>query len=255
MKQILTIAILIPFLLTAVLAQKRHGDSGDRWTGEVVSTNESTREIVIQFHAKGGSERFSGILAEGYKARMNNGTYRELRMSDIPIGMKVELFVATTSEVVGGQRVSFNRISRIEFLGRDEYAWLRATLGLDQSFPVRLEDSTKFALARPLKIYLHIEDKKIKNSFIGWTIKWNREQAVKFGAIDIVSTAKAADVLIVVRRGTTLPVGGLTAADAFLIRQKSNEVAVLWKDHVFVRPDDGGGPIEKAVEKRLKAKP
>jgi len=242
---------------------------GDAWTGEVVATNDSTREITIRYEDKGKTETFVGVLDEGYKVKMKDGSSHELKVSEIPVGTRIRVFSKTKEQEVGRRKVKINKIFRIDFLGKDEFSRLREALNLEPSLPVTLNESGSLSAANPLKIYLAIEDDRIRNRFIDWVSEWNKEQAVKYGSLEIASGVAEADVSLVVLKGaeslvmTPFMIGGdervhtFPPITVFLVSRNSNGLEVLWKQVLLTSPEapqTEKGRIEKEIEKRIKAR-
>lgn len=275
MKKALTACFASIALLNYAFAQKRATVFGDAWTGEVVATNDKTREITIRYDDKGKAETLTGVLIEGYKAKMKDGSVRELKLSEIPIGERIRVFAKAKDQDVGGSKVKIYLISRIDFLGKDDYSKLREVLQLDPSASVTLDESSSFPASNPLKIYLAVADSQIKEDFADWLSKWNKEQAAKYGSLEIVSDAGQSDVSLVVYKGNEhllmQPLGRVNELGkghtflletAYLVMQKGNALVVLWRQGILTDPDKGDsakaeafkGPIEREVEKRMKAR-
>src|SRR5262249_44756768 len=68
------------------------GYSGDTWTGEVVSTDDTTREITLTYTNKNKSETFTGILIENYQEKTKDGSMKELKPSGIPNAAHITVF-------------------------------------------------------------------------------------------------------------------------------------------------------------------
>jgi len=269
---IASVVIAILFNLTA--AQKKTTVLGDTWTGVVVATDDPIREITIQYEEKGKPETFKAVLAEGYQVKMKDGSSHDLTVSEIPIGTRVRAFFKTTEQTRGGIKVKINRISRIDFLGRDEFSRLRESLNLEPSFVVTLEPSENLPAATPLKVYLAIAIPNLKDNFIDWVIKWNKENALKYGSLAIVSDLSQADIALVAYRGSEIMVvplplevydaGGnvhkavLSHATACLVIKEDRGLKVLWRQVMVIatseKSDSSKASIEKEIEKRMKAR-
>lgn len=269
MKSFLVTIILALFLLNSATAQKRSTVLGDTWSGEVQTTNETTQEITIQYVTKDKTETFTGVLRPGRQMTKQDGSNFELKISDIPIGMRVRLFAKSKEVTVGGQKTKVYEIWRIQFLGRDEYAQLRAALNLDQNTSVQLQEASKLPKANPLKIHALIADDRIRQIFEGWVAQWNKEQSLKSGSLDLVPTFEEADATLVVLKGSPKLIMTpfftdeegrtkvLPPVTAFLVRKKENGLEVLWKQLLLTSADapiSQRGQIEKEMEKRLKAR-
>lgn len=268
MKRILTIGFTSLIIFNLAFAQKRSTILGDAFTGEVVATDDNTREISIRYEVKGKTETLTGTLVEGYQVKMKDGSSRELKVSDIPSGTRVRVFYKTKEQDTGGKKVKINRISRIDFLGKDEFSRLRAALNLEPSTPAALSEASALSTSQPLKMYLAIEDDRIKDRFVGWVSKWNKDQAGKSGALEIVSGLAEADASLVVLKGaenlvmTPFMVGAdekvhsFPPITAFLVSKKNDGLEVLWKQVLLTNPESESekGRIEGEIEKRMKAR-
>lgn len=266
MKRILTICFATLIIFTLASAQKRSTILGDAFTGEVVATDANTREITIKYEEQGKAETFTGTLVEGYQVKMKDGSSRELNVSEIPSGTRIRVFFKTKEQDTAGKKVKINIISRIDFLGKDEFSSLRAALNLEPSTPVVLSKSA-LPTSTPLKMYVTIEDERIKNGFVDWVNKWNQDQSRKYGVLQIVSIPADADASLVVLNGAVNWVASpvLVGADgkvhsvsvtAYLVSKKNNGLEVLWKQVLSTNPESDSGKrlIEGEVEKRMKAR-
>lgn len=255
MKRTLTVSFLTLIFFNLAFAQKVSTILGDAWTGEIVATNDSTREITIKYEYKGKSETFTGVLNEGYKVKMKDGTSHDLSVGEILIGTRIRVFSKTKEQVIGGRKIKVNLISRIDFLGKDEFALLREQLKIAPSFPVALAESNTLPTGNPLKVYIAVEDPKITDSLVEWVKKWNKENGVKYGSIDIVSDMSKADVLLASYPGSNLILQVMPGATVFLVVPRSNGLAVIWRQAIFVDQNHRSSPvIEKEIERRMKTR-
>src|SRR5688572_31939452 len=131
--QILLAGLIVAVLASLVFAQKRTTILGDAWIGEVVTANDSTREITLRHPEKNKTETFVGLLEEGYKLKMKDGSQRELRVSEITPGTRIRVFYKTKQQTDGRQKMKVRSIYRVDFLGKDEYTRLREALMLEPS--------------------------------------------------------------------------------------------------------------------------
>ena len=264
MKRILTICFATVIIFTLASGQKRSTVLGDAFTGEVVATDANTREITIKYEEQGKAETFTGTLVEGYQVKLKDGGSRELNVSEISSGTRIRVFYKTKEQDMGGKKVKINKISRIDFLGKDEFSRLRAALNLEPSTPVVLSKSA-LSTSTPLKVYLTTEDERIKDRFVDWVSKWNKDQSAKYGALEIVSTLADADASLVVLNGAVnwvaipIEVGRDGKArgvpvTAYLVSKKNNGLEVLWKQVLLTNPESEKGLIEEEIEKRMKAR-
>lgn len=265
------IAIVSVLLLTSLVsAQKKSGLMGDTWTGVVESANETTREITIVNPDK-KTEKFTGVLVDGYMLPMIDGTKQELRMSDVKPGLRVRAFYKSKTQEVAGQKTKVNLINRLQFLGHDEYTRLRQMLKVESSLPVSPADKDELPKTDPFKLYLAFEPKGLDRGLAAWVDQWNKEQAVKYGRVVIVDDLSKADASLVVIWGNddsyiVLPVmAGFNGAEprdygfgtAYLASKNDSELRVSWQSRIGIDVKEGdltGVFLGKQLEKRLKAR-
>lgn len=273
MRRALLASLAIVSLASIVYSQKRETILGNAFQGVVVSSNETTREITITYTdtAKNQTETFVGVLKQGYLIKLRDGTQRELQMSEIKPGARVRVLYKEKSDNVAGKKVKFSQIISVQFLGRDEYTSLREALGVAPSLPVTLTPSDKLPAANPLKLYVAIYEPYVKERFIKWVSQWNKEQAAKYGSLEIVSELEQSDVAAAFFWGSEdsvamLPIIAGTNGDDLhefypatlhLVTKDSEGVKVLWLKKAFEsrkKIEDSQGQIERELEKRLKAR-
>ena len=92
------------------------GFAGDTWTGEVSAVNDDTREITLLYNGPKKSETFVGVLIQGYKAQLKDGSLSEVKLSLIPPGRRLKVFYTVKVRKVSGHKEKFNEIFRIDFL-------------------------------------------------------------------------------------------------------------------------------------------
>lgn len=110
-------------LLSASIARAQHGTApsgyypfdyhGDTWTGTVLATNNLTHEITLTFRKKDKTETFVGIFPDNNLIRMQDGSARILRPSDIPLNTRIEVFYVWKTKKVNGAKVQYNEIFQI----------------------------------------------------------------------------------------------------------------------------------------------
>jgi hypothetical protein len=90
-------------------------EEGEIRTGTVISTNDSTREIVLATADSAKNESFIGVVVDGYQFKMKDGNFHDLVVSQIPSGTK--LTVHYFDEMTGADRKTgeVHRIYRLEF--------------------------------------------------------------------------------------------------------------------------------------------
>ena len=245
----------ILLLFTVTFAQKVSTILGDAWTGEVVSTSDETREITIKYLQKGNTETFTGTLNEGYKVTLKDGSSHELKVSEIAIGTRVRLFSKTKEQNVRGTKQKINAISRIDFLGNDEFARLRAQLGVTSNTTVVSNAGRGLPATTPLKLYLAVDDPLVAQSLAAWVDNWNKTSGGKYGSITVASDLTSADVYLARYRGSNLVVDIVPTATVFLVLPDAQGLTVVWRQAVVIDPKQPASPlIEKELEKRMKTR-
>ena len=121
MKKAILTTIFLMTSCTAVFGQ--HGSapdgyyppgySGDTWTGEVVSTDDTTREITLTYTKGTKSETFTGVLKDNFQMKMKDGSMKELKPSGIPKGTRITVFYQSITKKVDGNKVKYSEIFQI----------------------------------------------------------------------------------------------------------------------------------------------
>ena len=260
--------------LNLAFAQKKTTILGDTWTGTVTAVDENSRAITIKYEKKEKIETFTGILSPGYKLKMKDGGTRELELSQITIGIRVRMFVKTREQKENGNKTKVNLISGLDFLGIDEFWRLREVLNMKSLAAVNLAASDKLPAGVPLKVYFVSDLPQIKDSFIDWVSKWNKEQGAKHGSLESVSDLAQADFALVAHLGSDnmeMPAFDLYDGNGnayrvklrhvttYLVVNSSTELRVLWKQVLLVGSSTRGldrveHVLEDQVAKRMKAR-
>lgn len=94
--------------------------SGDTWTGKVTATNDDTGEITLTYAKKDKEETFTGVLDQGYEAKMKDGSYRKIKVSDIPIGTRLKVYYSGKEVKNGGEKKKINKIFQLKFLPKED---------------------------------------------------------------------------------------------------------------------------------------
>lgn len=270
MNRILIVSLLLLISIVEVTAQKRGTPFGDVWDGNIVAANEATRELTIEYMEKDQPVKFTGILKEDYKIWLVDRSNWSVKFSEIPIGTRVRLHAKKEEQKVGADKVKIFKISRIEILGKDEYARLRAILNVPPDVAVEMVKPASLPSANPLKIYAHIESPSLTKTFLKWANVWNETQGAKHGAVEVASTFKASDVSLVVYGADLMVLGSTMYKDgqqiefennmmrlytAYLVRSQEGKLELLWIGKVFpLAEPTARGVIEKELEKKLKVK-
>jgi len=86
--------------------------NGDTFTGEVVSVNDTTREVTMQYvDAKHGkTETFVGVINEGYTLKLKDGTTHELKPSNLRVGGHFKVYYTTKTKKVAGEKAKVHAI-------------------------------------------------------------------------------------------------------------------------------------------------
>ena len=91
------------------------GYSGDTWSGEVTSTNDETREITLTYTKGSKTETFTGVLQEGYKVKLKDGTSHELK-AEVSKGTHVMIFYTPKTRKDGDKKIKYYEIFRLQVL-------------------------------------------------------------------------------------------------------------------------------------------
>jgi len=273
MKALLLTALLLGGAIVPGMAQKKSTLSGDIVIGELTGKNEATREITIKYPGKEGPEIFSGILAEGYKFGSEDG--RVWQLSEIVPGMHIRVFYK--SEKVSGQDKKVNKISRIDYLGKDEHSRLRNQLNVDPSMAVAPAEKDDLPAASPLKVYLAIGYRNVLEYLVESIDTWNQKNGDSYGKLEVVSKLDQADISVVIAGGADTMVavipagpvyvgnseikGAWVQATSYLVVNESRGLKVLWTKvvHVFMFSDLETSPrsfevVMEELGKRMKAR-
>jgi len=247
MKALLLMAVMLGVLITPTVAQKKSTFMGDIVIGELTGMDEATHEITIKYPGKEGPELFTGILSDATKLRAEDGTRRDMTLSEFVPGMHIRVFYKSGREKVNGQERKINKISSLEFLGNDEYWRLRFQLNVDPSTAVVHAEKDDLPAASPLKIYLGIAYDNVHEYFVESIDKWNGKNGDVYGKLELVSDVNHSDIMIVVTRWADTMVVALPAdfnnkddkrvwaqATSYLVGRDPAGLKVLWTSVVPV---------------------
>jgi hypothetical protein len=276
MKALILTVVVLCGAIDSVVAQKKSTIMGDIVIGELTGKDEVTHEITVKYPGKEGAEIFSGILMNNYKLRMGDGSLRDLRLNQIVPGMHIRVFYKTGHEKVNGQEKEINKISRIDFLGKDEYSRLRNQLNVDPSTLVAHAEKNDIPAMSPLRIYLAIAYSGLHQQLVASIDKWNRKNSDSYGKLELVSDLEQADILIVVAPGADTMVAALPAeafigdsvvkgewsqATSYLVVKDPGGLKVLWTSVTTVLSGSNTQASPKTnelvmaeLEKRMKAR-
>jgi hypothetical protein len=257
MKALLLTALILGAAIVPTMAQKKGTLVGEIVIGELTGKDEATREITIKYPGKEGQEIFTGILADDYKLKSEDG--RVWQLTEIVPGMHIRVFYKSSLEKVSGQPKKLNKISRIDYLGKDEYARLRNQLNVDPSMTFAHAEKDDLPATRPLKVYLSLAYGNVHEYFVESIDKWNQKNGNSYGKLEIVSDLKQADISVVVAREAdtmvmVLPAGLIDGnrdskgawyqATSYLVAKDSGSLKVLWTRvvPVFMYSDTEASP-------------
>ena len=274
MKALLLTALILGGAIMSTVAQKKSTLFGDIVIGELTGKDEATREITIKYPGKEGPEIFRGILADDYKLKSQDG--RVWHLSEIVPGMHIRVFYKTGHEKVSGQEKKINKVSRIDYLGKDEYARLRNQLNLDPSTAFAHAETDELPATSPLKVYLASAYSNVHEYFVESINRWNQKKGNSYGKLEVVSDLKQADISVVVAReadtmvmvipagsadGTSNSKGAWYQATSYLVVKDSGGLKVLWTRivPVLMYSDSDASPrsfevVMAELEKRMKAR-
>lgn len=126
-KVILAIGLV---LVIGATAHGQHGSApagyypptyaGDTWTGIVTSVSDQSREITLTYANKDKTETFIGILQAGYKINLKDGSTRELKPSNIPIGAHLIVYYTAATKKVDGKKIKTYEIFKLAQIVDDQ---------------------------------------------------------------------------------------------------------------------------------------
>ncbi len=275
MKALLLTALLLGGTIVPAMAQKKSTPFGDFVVGQLTAKDEITREVTIKYPGKEGPEIFSGILAHDYRLMSEDG--RVWQLTEIVPGMHIRVFYKSSHEKVSGQDKKVNKISRIDYLGKDEYSRLRNQLNVDPSMAAAPAEKNDLPAASPLKVFLAVGYSNLPEYLVESINRWNQKNGDSYGKLEVVSKFEQADLSVVIARGADtmvaiLPVGQIYSgnseikgawaqATAYLVVKDSAGLKVLWTTvvPVFMPSDLEASPksfevLIAELEKRMKAR-
>jgi hypothetical protein len=241
MKALLLTALILGGAIVPTVAQKKSTLFGDIVVGELTGKDETTHEMTIKYPGKEGPEIFSGILADDYKLKSEDG--RVWQLTEIVPGMHIRVFYKSMDEKVSGQKKKINKIFRIDYLGKDEYARLRNQLKVDESMAFAHAEKDELPATSPLKVYLAIGYSNGSEYFLESIDNWNKKNGDSYGKLEIVSKLERADISVVVAReadtmvmvlpagpfnDATSSKGQFSQATSYLVVRESGSLKVLW---------------------------
>ena len=123
MRRLLVWLVAIFICNGASLAQKGTAEpdyypmnyTGDTWTGVVTGINEDTREFTLTYKKGDKNETFVGILQKDYTHKLSDGSYREVKLSDL-MGMQLKVYYIAKTNKVNNQKTKFNEVFKFRIL-------------------------------------------------------------------------------------------------------------------------------------------
>ena len=90
--------------------------NGDTFSGEVVSVDDSTREVSMRYvdTKHGKAENFVGVINEGYTLKLKDGTTHELKPSNLRVGGHFKVYYTTETRKVNGKKVKIHTIFLVD---------------------------------------------------------------------------------------------------------------------------------------------
>lgn len=272
MKHVTILILTLLFITPSIFAQKVKTVMGDTWIGEVESTNEATREITLRPKDQNKTERFVCVLEEGYQVKLKDGTSRELRMSELKPGLRVRVFFKSKTRAVAGRSEKVAVVNRIDFLGRDNYTRLRQMLKLEPSIAVTDAKSRELPKTDPFKLHLALEPENLDKGLVKWVDQWNKEQAAKYGRVEIVDDVAQADASLTaiwgnddsfitpiaqMGRGDVRDLRNIGFGNVYLTIKDDNGLHVLWESGIAIDYEEAqrtAPSLGQLLEKKLKAR-
>jgi hypothetical protein len=91
------------------------GYRGDTFTGNVTSADDDSRTITLTYTnpKNGKTETLTASIVKGYTAKWKDGTLRQIKPSDIPIGTRIKVYYMTKEDKVEGKKVKTSSIFQI----------------------------------------------------------------------------------------------------------------------------------------------
>ena len=87
------------------------GYNGDAWVGRVTKVDSRTQTLTLVSVDKNRKKQtFVGVLEKGYLARHKSGRIEPLKVSEIPLGLKVTVFYEQRTRKVNGKKIHYNVI-------------------------------------------------------------------------------------------------------------------------------------------------
>jgi hypothetical protein len=109
-----TFLALVGAVLLTTAASAQHGEAepgyypqayvGDTWQGNVTAVDDQARTITLTYTKGSKSQTFTVRFAPGLAVSYSDGTSKELKPSDIPIGAMADAYYTNYSEKVGGKK-------------------------------------------------------------------------------------------------------------------------------------------------------
>ncbi|HEV3471414.1 MAG TPA: hypothetical protein VG148_18960 [Pyrinomonadaceae bacterium] len=272
MKTTILTILAVCFCAGAVPAQKGRSLYGDTWTGVVVEADYGKGELTLRSADEKKPGTFSGVFDKTVSVWHRDGSLHRSGPVEIPAGERVLVRYRVKEEQAGGRKLKVNRIHSLAFLGPDDFPILRSRLGLPDSARVTRSEGKPLPAADPLKLYVSIDHRPLREDFDLWLRRWQGERAAKYGAVELAPELSRADAALVIHNGTRP--GAIDFADLILLESRPRDlkldtvtallvvpgggvVEVVWQEHFIINPDQppsGNGRILQNLEKRLRSR-
>ena len=86
--------------------------NGQTFTGVVVSTNDETREVTLNYTnpQDGQTQTFVGVIQKGYSVRMKDGSLREVKPSTMKAGATFRVYYSEANKKINGVKTTVKTI-------------------------------------------------------------------------------------------------------------------------------------------------
>lgn len=116
-------ALLFVWLFSIVPAQAQHGQAepgyypiayiGDTWEGNVTAVDDQAKTITLTYTKGSKNQTFVIKFADGIAVHYTDGTSKDLKPSDLPIGTSAIAYYNNFSEKVNGKRTDVHEAFEI----------------------------------------------------------------------------------------------------------------------------------------------
>ncbi|HEY6467048.1 MAG TPA: hypothetical protein VIY69_13705 [Candidatus Acidoferrales bacterium] len=120
MSSIILVAFVFNAMVFATFVQAQHGEAepgyyptayvGDTWQGNVTAADDQAKTITLTYTKGSKSQVFVVRFAPGLAVKYSDGTSKELKPSDIPIGAMAYAYYTNYSEKVDGKKADVHEV-------------------------------------------------------------------------------------------------------------------------------------------------